>query len=192
MLLTIKEQHKQIRERIATGAVRTLKEYIASKEDESLRYHRFNQVLLRKNKKVNAKVLKSSPTVLTITNDKGCSFSTAFSTVSPRRIRNFNEEWFEDSGIQISCSSGTTTFITDHALKRAFERALWVFKDKPVEEWIGLFDNTDTLIWSTISKTKLKPDQTCTIEGDVLNAVVQAGSNDILTVLSYVHPTKKV
>ena len=201
MALNYLNKYAEQRTRIAKGARRQLYTYLNAHDAVSAQSFKLNRMMLATNGKVRKNRLRKAPTVFNDMYTDNTAFSTYMYHTTATRRRNADDlEFFNDEGIEVlianqTCSKLKRVMITHHAVLRAFERGLWMFKDKPVSEWVGLFAEC-ALFNRYESGLKYEAsdftEDTCTIETSGLNSVVQrSGRNADIIILTFTPGTGK-
>ena len=190
-------KHAETRTRIAKGARRQLYSYIQENEQASAAAFRMNQVMLGKSGKVREDRLRKGPSVYNSHyKDKDTFSAMAYHSTSQRQRNAEDTERFADEGLfiiidAVNRSRTHEVFITHHAVLRAFERGLWLFKDTPTSEWVELFIRSAVFNYYESSVRTMNSDKdTVVVEAELLNSVVQR-SGRMAVILTYTPPTKK-
>ena len=190
-------KHAETRTRIAQGARRQLYSYILDNEQASASAFRMNQIMLGKNGKVRVDRLRKGPSVYSSTYTDNAAFSAmAYHSTSQRKRNAEDTERFDDEGLFIVIDAvnrkrAQEVFITHHAILRAFERGLWVFKDHDPSYWVKMFIKSAIHNYYESSvKYNGSDKDTFVVEADLLNSVVQR-SGRMAVILTFTPPTKK-
>ena len=193
-------KHNETRTRIAKGARRQLYAYLDAHDDASVGSFKLNRILLNTGGKVRQNGLRKAPSIVNNSYSNDTRFSSFVYHSTAERRRNFDDtEFFEDEGIEILTADQSTgklkrAMITHHAILRAFERGLWMFKDKPVSEWIETFVCLALQARYVGGMKYFNSDfkeHTCVVESDGLNTVVQQAGNASIVILTFTPSTKK-